>query len=105
MSSDLLETCYAVEDLVTEGCPHLEGLAAISACRTQTLFGLGDTLFDCSIFVGTMVLLAGLHWIKYLEMVPRLALPVLTITSTFLDLLALVRTLLRARPSDPRRRT
>ena len=32
----------------------------------------------------------GMHWIKYLELVPRLALPVHTITSTFLDLCALI---------------
>ena len=91
--ADTFDACRAFEEATLDGCPQLDGLAPelrLSPCRTQLLFGLGRILQDVCIVLGTMVLLTGVHWIKYLELFPRLALPVFTITSTFLDLTALL---------------
>ena len=51
--------------------------------------GLGEIVHDCSVLAATIFVLAAVHWIKYMELVPRLALPIYTLTATALDLLAL----------------
>jgi hypothetical protein len=83
-----LDACQKYEAAIEDGCDALGATEELrlSPCRTQLLFGLWSIIHKVSLVVGAMVILTGTHWIKYLELFPRLALPVLTVTSTFLDL-------------------
>lgn len=102
------EACTDKAAAVLSACPQLVASAAldggpdelraalasgfelgVSQCRTQLFWALSEIVHDCSVVLAAILVFTGVHWIKYMELVPRLALPIHTLTATALDLGAL----------------
>ena len=68
-SPSLAAACLPVRDGAAAACPSLSGAAAVSACRTQLAWGLAELVQQCSVWLALLLALAGVHWIKYMELV------------------------------------
>ena len=77
-----------VAESVQSCCTLTGGTGALGLLVGQWLvqYGMGELVHDSSVKVAIILSFTGIHWIKYIELIPHLALPIHTITATAKEL-------------------